>query len=82
LALISLAISPVVQTLSNAHSVSRNNVTVALLLKPWVMRFAFRSSACVVECTLFNTILVVSDNFQFPKLEVQFFQNYFLEKFT
>jgi hypothetical protein len=39
LAAMSLAISPVVQTLSNVHSISRNKVTVALLLlKSCVMR--------------------------------------------
>jgi hypothetical protein len=42
LAVISLAISPVVHTLSNARSISKNKVTVAfLLLKPCVMRSKF-----------------------------------------
>jgi hypothetical protein len=87
---------------------SRNNVTVALLLKPCVIRSTFRNSACVVECPLFNTILVfiigvcillrnfcgkegiiiysltilvVTDNFQFPKLQVQSFEIIFSKSF-
>jgi hypothetical protein len=50
LVVINLAMSPVVQTLSNARSISRNKVTVALLLlKLCVMRSTFLSNARVVE---------------------------------
>jgi hypothetical protein len=66
---ISLAIIPVVQTLSNVRSMSINNVPVALfLLKPRAMRSTFLINACV-ECP-FKTVLVISDNFQLSQLEV------------
>jgi hypothetical protein len=69
LAAFSLAVSPVVQTLSNALSISRNKVTVALLLKPCVMRSTFLNNACVVEWPVLK-LLVASDSFQLPKFEV------------
>jgi hypothetical protein len=55
LALIRLAINTEVETLSKARSISRNAVTLALLLKPCVMCSTFRSNARVVQCPLLNS---------------------------
>jgi hypothetical protein len=49
LTVIRVAINLVVQTLSNARSISRNKDTVALLLEPRIMRSLFLNNSCVVK---------------------------------
>lgn len=55
MAIRSLAISPVIQTLSNAHSISRNNAVVALLLVKPCDISVILNNTYVVECPLLKS---------------------------